>query len=142
MDFRLGTKDSLLFFPEVDLGLNLMWKAMPLCVSLVGPARAKRLMVGGERITGEKLCDWGILDEIVSQEKLMEKTYEWADFYAGKPHIAAQMIKRSINSYATALDKAIMHSDVDQFLLAQSTDDHPVAAVAYRDKKRANLKGD
>ena len=52
------------------------------------------------------------------------------------------MIKRSINSYATALDKAIMHSDVDQFLLAQSTDDHPVAALAYRDKKRANLKGD
>ena len=142
MDFRLGTKDSLLFFPEVDLGLNLMWKAMPLCVSLVGPARAKRLMVGGERITGEKLFDWGMLDEIVSQDKLMEKTYEWADFYAGKPHIAAQMIKRSINSYATALDKAIMHSDVDQFLLAQSTDDHPVAALAYREKKRANLKGE
>ena len=72
----------------------------------------------------------------------MQKTYEMAEFYAGKPHIAAQMIKRSINSYTTALDKAIMHSDVDQFLLAQSTDDHSIAAGAYREKKKPNLSGD
>ena len=142
MDFRVGTKDSLLFFPEVDLGLNLMWRAMPLCVSLVGPAKAKRLMVGGERISGKKLLDWGVLDEVFSPNTLMQKTYEIAEFYAGKPHIAAQMIKRSINSYTTALDKAIMHSDVDQFLLAQSTDDHSIAAGAYREKKKPNLSGD
>jgi hypothetical protein len=52
------------------------------------------------------------------------------------------MIKRSINSYSTALDRAVMHADVDQFLLAQSTDDHSTSAQAYRDKKRPDLKGD
>jgi enoyl-CoA hydratase len=142
MDFRIGTEDSLLFFPEVDLGLNLMWRAMPLCVSLVGPAKSKRLMIGGERVSGQKLFDWDVLDELTSQETLISKAYEMADFYAGKPHIAAQMIKRSINSYSTALDRAVMHADVDQFLLAQSTDDHSTSAQAYRDKKRPDLKGD
>ena len=140
-DFRVGTEDTLLFFPEVDLGLNLMWRSMPLCVSLVGPARAKRLMVGGERVRGQALLDWGLLDEMAPQDQLLSKTREMATFYAGKPHIAAQMIKRSINSYSTALDRAVMHSDVDQFLLSQSTDDHPIAARAYRDKKRPDLTG-
>lgn len=142
MDFRIGAEDTLLFFPEVDLGLNLMWRAMPLCVSLVGPARAKRLMIGGERVRGQTLLDWGVLDEMVAPDNLMAKTREMADFYAGKPHIAAQMIKRSINAYATALDRAVMHSDVDQFLLAQSTKDQPIAARAYRDKKRPKLTGE
>ena len=141
-DFRVGTEDSLLFFPEVDLGMNLMWRAMPLCVNLIGPARAKRLMIGGERIRGQKLSDWGILDEMACAGALMEKTREMADFYAGKPHIAAQMIKRSINSYSTALDRAVMHSDVDQFLLAQSTADHPIAAKAYAARERPKLTGD
>ena len=140
-DFRVGTEDSLLFFPEVDLGMNLMWKALPLCVNLVGPARAKRLMIGGERVGGQKLLDWGILDEIAASDRLMDKAREMADFYAGKPHIAAQMIKRSINSYATALDRAVMHADVDQFLLAQSTDDHPIAAKAYALRERPKLTG-
>jgi enoyl-CoA hydratase len=141
-DFRVGTEDSLLFFPEVDLGMNLMWRAMPLCVSLVGPARAKRLMVGGERVRGKTLLDWGLLDEMAVPGALMEKAREMADFYAGKPHIAAQMIKRSINSYATALDRAVMHADVDQFLLAQSTDDHAIASKAYAAKERPKLTGD
>ena len=142
MDFRIGAADTLLFFPEVDLGLNLMWRSMPLCVSLVGPARAKRLMVGGERVRGETLLDWGLLDDMVPRDQLMAKTGEMAEFYAGKPHIAAQMIKRGINSYATALDRAVMHGDVDQFLLAQSTTDHPIAARAYRDKARPDLTGE
>jgi enoyl-CoA hydratase len=141
-DFRVGTEDSLLFFPEVDLGMNLMWRAMPLCVNLVGPSRAKRLMIGGERVRGQKLLDWGILDELAPPGGMMEKSREMAGFYAGKPHIAAQMIKRSINSYSTALDRAVMHSDVDQFLLAQSTDDHPIAAKAYAAKERPKLTGD
>lgn len=141
-DFRVGTENSLLFFPEVDLGMNLMWRAMPLCVNLVGPARAKRLMIGGEHVRGQALGDWGILDQLAEPDALMGKAREMADFYAGKPHIAAQMIKRSINSYATALDRAVMHSDVDQFLLAQSTDDHQIASKAYGERKRPKLTGD
>ena len=141
MDFRIGSPDSLLFFPEVDLGLNLMWRAMPLCVSLVGPAKTKRLMIGGERIFGEKLSSWGILDKLVAKDDVFRVASEMADFYSGKPHIAAQMIKRSINSYATALDRAVMHADVDQFLLAQSTEDHSLAAHAYRENSQPVLKG-
>ena len=141
-DFRVAADDCLLFFPEVDLGLSMMWRASPMIVSLVGPARAKRLMIGGERIDGETLMKWGAVDYLVPRDQLMEKAREMADFYAGKPHIAAQMIKRSVNAYSTALDRAVMHMDVDQFLLAQSSDDHGSAGKAYREKTRPVLKGD
>ncbi|MFB3107522.1 MAG: enoyl-CoA hydratase/isomerase family protein, partial [Pseudomonadales bacterium] len=40
LDFRIGSDDCFMQYPEVDIGVNLMWKSLPLCVHLAGPARA------------------------------------------------------------------------------------------------------
>ena len=37
-DFRVGSQSAFIQYPEVDLGINLMWKSLPLIVSLVGPS--------------------------------------------------------------------------------------------------------
>ena len=47
-DFRIGTATTRMCYPEVVLGMNLMWFGLPLIVHLVGPARAKRLVAGAE----------------------------------------------------------------------------------------------
>ena len=49
-DFRIGADDAFMQYPEIDIGVNLMWKSLPLIVNLVGPGRAKRLVVGAERV--------------------------------------------------------------------------------------------
>lgn len=38
-DFRIGSDDCFVGYPEVNLGMNLMWRSLPLCVRLIGPAR-------------------------------------------------------------------------------------------------------
>ena len=128
-------------YPEIDIGVNLMWKSLPLIISLAGPARAKQLVIGGLRANAETLIRWGILDELVSAEALVEKAKEMAIFYAEKPPIAAQMIKQSINNYSNALANSIMHMDVDQNLLASSTEDRKEAISAYLDKVKPTFGG-
>ena len=32
-DFRVGSQSAFIQYPEVDLGINLMWKSLPLIVS-------------------------------------------------------------------------------------------------------------
>ena len=49
-DFRIGAQDCFMAYPEIDLGINLMWKSLPLIVDLAGAARAKRLVIGGEAV--------------------------------------------------------------------------------------------
>jgi enoyl-CoA hydratase/carnithine racemase len=44
-DFRIATEDAVCGYPEVNLGMNLMWQSLPLCVRLIGPARAKRMIM-------------------------------------------------------------------------------------------------
>ena len=120
LDLRIGAADCFMQYPEVDLGMNLMWQSLPLCIHLVGPARATRLVVGAERVAAPTLFQWGVLDECVPAEELMPRALAVATLYSRKPPVAAQMIKRSINAIVDAGDRAVMHMDADQNLLAQS----------------------
>ena len=60
---------------------------------------------------------------------------------SGKAPVAAQMIKRSVNAVASALDQSIMHMDFDQNLLANSTEDAHEARSAYRAKREPTFTG-
>jgi enoyl-CoA hydratase len=142
LDFRVGAEDCFMQYPEIDIGLNLMWQSLPLCTRLVGAARAKRLVAGGERIHAPTLLQWGALDELVPRAELLNRAFEMADHYAAKPPIAAQMIKRSINAIEAALDRAVMHMDADQNLLAQTTEDRRIAAASYRGDAKPTFTGD
>ncbi len=140
-DFRIGAENCFMQYPEIDIGVNLMWKSLPLIVNLVGPARAKRLVAGGERIHSETLLAWGVLDECVTSAELRPAAERMAAHYAAKPPIAAQMIKRSTNQIANALNHAIMHMDADQNLFTASTEDRAAAIKAYLDKSTPEFTG-
>ena len=141
MDLRIGAEDCFMQYPEIDMGVNLMWKGLPLIVRIAGPSRAKRLVIGGERIHAPELLDWGILDALAPSGTLLETALEWAARYAAKPPIAAQMIKQSANAIVSALDSAVMHMDVDQNLFTATTGDQKSAIAAYLEKTEPTFTG-
>ena len=141
MDFRIGAKDCFMSFPEILIGVPLMWQALPLCVRLMGASRAKRMVISGEHVRGPTLLDWGVLDDMVSKDRVEEQAMEWAERYAAQAPVAAQMIKRSVNAISTALDRSIMHMDFDQHLLASSMEDTAEAIASYHEKRKGNFTG-
>lgn len=141
LDFRIAGHSSIAQYPEVLLGMNLMWRSLPLTVRLVGTSRAKRLVTGGERIDAATMLAWGMADEVVSDDIVFERALAWAADYAAKPPIAVQMIKRSINAIAGSTDAALMHMDADQNLLTSTTDDRKEAARSYQEKRPGDFSG-
>lgn len=141
MDFRIGADNCFIQYPEIDVGLNLMWQSLPLTIQLLGPTRAKRLVIGGERVGAEQLLAWGLLEAVVPVSRLLDESREFAETYVNKSPVAAQMIKRSINQIAGALDRALMHMDADQNLLAFTTDDQRESAAAYLGKRKPDFQG-
>lgn len=140
-DFRIGTQDCVCGYPEVNLGMNLMWQSLPLCVRLIGPARAKRMIMLGKKENAETLLAWGFLDQVVKAEQLDEAVNTMASQYAAQPPVAVQMIKQSINAVSSALDSAIMHMDADQNILTAGTEDRSEAIKAFFEKRDPDLKG-
>ncbi len=140
-DFRIAADTTRAVYGEVKVGINLMWNAAPVCVNLIGPARAKRMIMSGRLFDAPTLLSWGFVDEVVKLEDLESTARAWAEEYAALPPIAVQMIKRSINRYASALDAAIMHMDADQWLLAAHSDDMKEAVTAFFEKRKPDFKG-
>lgn len=140
-DFRLGADNCRIGYPEVGLGMNLSWTALPMCVHLIGPARAKRMVILAEKVNAQTLLEWGFLDQVVPAAELMEAAQTMAAAYAAQPPIAAQMVKRSVNAIAAALDQAIMHMDADQFLLTSKTEDYLESVSAFLEKRKPSFKG-
>lgn len=140
-DFRIGADNARMGYGEVRLGINLMWNAAPICVHLVGPARAKRMIMTGRLFDAVTLERWGFLDEVVPLADLDSRALAWAEEYAALPPMAVQMIKRSINHIAGALDGAIMHMDADQWLLSALSEDYREAVAAFFEKRPGRFSG-
>jgi len=141
-DFRVGAANATVCYPEVPLGMNLSWIALPLCVHLVGPARAKRLVILGEKLKAETLEAWGLFDEVVPEAELRACARALADRYAAMPPIPTQMVKKSVDALVRALDRSTMHMDMDQLLLTHQTEDFREGIRAWAEKRPAVFKGD
>lgn len=141
-DFRIGAKSARVGYGEVKLGINLMWNALPLAIQAIGLARAKRMVMTGELIDAATMHDWGFFDSLVETGDQDGAALDLARHYAGLPPIAVQMIKRSANAYAGALDAAVMHADTDQWLLATRTADFAEGVQSFFAKREPNFSGD
>ena len=141
-DFRIGANNSRVGYPEINLGINLNWLGLPLVLRLVGPSKAKRLVIGGNNETANNLLNWGFYDQICEPNDLFKISKEMALFYSNKPPIAAQMIKRSVNRLSFTLDEATMHMDWDQTLLTAETRDRSEATKAFFEKREPKFHGD
>ena len=141
-DFRIASDSSMLGYPEINLGINLNWLGLPLAVRLIGPAKAKRIVISGENENAETLLKWGFYDEVHPKDNLLKAAKKMANLYASKPPIAAQMIKRSVNELTYSGDDAIMHMDYDQTLLTHETRDRKEAIMSFFEKRVPEYKGD
>ncbi len=140
-DFRIGAESCAIGYPEANLAMNLSWTALPLCVHLIGPSRAKQMVILAQKENAGTLLEWGFLDEVAPDEGLLEKAAEMAGVYASQPPMAAQMIKRSVNAIVSALDQSVMHMDSDQFLYAISGEDFSEGVKAFFEKRPGQFKG-
>jgi enoyl-CoA hydratase/carnithine racemase len=133
-DWRVLARDAYLYVPEVKIGLNLQWGALPRLISLVGPARAKRITIMCEKMHADQALSWGLVDELVDSEEAVEKALEMAEVVSSMPQPTVRMVKEAVNATANALHGASAFADADQSQLTASSKSARGARERFRTK--------
>lgn len=121
-DIRIASKDSQLYLPEVERGMNMAWGAIPRIVNLIGPAKAKRFIALAEQLSAEQALNWGLVD--FSSQDAVSTAMEVARKATEIPNVSLRMCKTAIDQHANALNEVSSWADTDQFALAQTGDDY------------------
>lgn len=140
-DLRVAAQDANFYVPEIERGMNLSWGAVPRITHLVGPARAKRLIILSERASAQRALDWGLIDELAPPGGALDAALAMADRAASMPPVQLRMIKQAVNASAHALDRATSHADFDQFALAAASEDYQEGVRSFLERRPPSYRG-
>jgi enoyl-CoA hydratase/carnithine racemase len=93
-DFRVAEEGAAFGFPEVTLGLAAGSGGIHRLVRAVGPARAKELLLLRLRFGAAEALRFGLVTELVSTGKALERALELAEQLADLPALAVSVVKQ------------------------------------------------
>ena len=141
-DWRVSADGAHWRAPEIALGLSMSWGSIPRLVNLVGPARAKQiLLMANDRIPTADGLAWGLLQDVVPDGKAEAAAIAWAEKVAAMPPFPARMTKKTVNAYANALSSLAVHMDTEEILLSEHTADHREAVDAFFARRPPVFRG-
>lgn len=89
-DLRIAVPGAKFFYPVMKLGYLPQPSDPARMSALIGPARTKLILMGGQKISAEEALAFGLIDRIVAPEALLDTARDIAaDTLAAKPEIAA-----------------------------------------------------
>src|SRR3989454_2581111 len=99
-DFRWAADEAEFWIPEVDLGVPLGVASTTRFVRLVGPARAKEIIMECRRYSAEEARVLGLVHRVVAGDALAKEVRAFAERMATKPFRALAEVKARINAIA------------------------------------------
>ncbi len=99
-DFRIAAADAQFWIPEVDLGVPLGVASTTRFVRLVGPARAKEIILECRRYGAEEARALGLVHRVVPGNDLMKHSRDYAQLLLAKPFRPLSEMKARINAIA------------------------------------------
>jgi len=129
-DWRVMARSAYLLVPEAQIGIPLVWHTIPRLVNLIGAAKAKHIILMGDRMDCDTAKEWGLVDYVADDGQARQKAVQLAEQAAKTPRVVIKMTKQSVNAFANAHNFVATFMDVDQALVCNQS----AEAIEARDK--------
>jgi len=99
-DFRVGVEKCLFSAPEYGFGWIPGWGGVHRLAKLIGPAKAKEMLLLGKKVRGAEAASMGLLTELVEEpEQLVPRAMEMAQKLAELNPLTVTYTKTVLNDF-------------------------------------------
>ncbi|MFB0523151.1 MAG: enoyl-CoA hydratase/isomerase family protein, partial [Candidatus Bathyarchaeia archaeon] len=140
-DFRVAAEHAELGSPEVSLGLIPGWGGTQRLSRIVGLARAKELVMLGNRLKAEEALKVGLVNKVVHYDKLRDEARELARKLSELAPIALRYAKHALNFGTQAPLETGLRLESGLMGLTFSTEDIKEGVEALMSRRKAEFKG-
>jgi 2-(1,2-epoxy-1,2-dihydrophenyl)acetyl-CoA isomerase len=140
-DFVVMGRSAYFLQAFVNIGLVPDGASTWLLANTIGRARATRMMMLGERIGADQAEAWGLVHQVVDDDKLMDEALALAERLAAGPTVAYATMKRNI---VTAIDRSlaeVLVAEAEGQRIAGGTADAGEGGLAFLEKRKPAFQG-
>lgn len=136
--FRIASENAKFGQPEVNLGLIPGYGGTQRLVQLVGKGRAIELLLTGNMIDAQTALHYGLVNHVVSQEELLNKTKSILETILTKAPLA---IGHCITAANAAYTSGGYSKELEAFGQSFETADMKEGTAAFLEKRKAAFTG-
>jgi len=141
-DFAIAGKSAYFLQAFVNIGLVPDGGASWMLTRLVGKARATEMMMLGEKISGEKAADWGLVYKCVEDDALMSEAQALAKRLAVGPTVALGVMRQNLAKALESDYAAALLTEAEGQRIAGNSKDAREGAMSFLQKRKAEFKGE
>lgn len=140
-DIRIASRKAKFGQPEINIGIIPGAGGTQRLPRLVGLGMAKKLVLTGEMIDAEEALRVGLVEEIVDEDKLMERAKEIARKILEKPPLTVKLAKRALNASRSMSLPDGLRYELSLFSILFSTEDAKEGMRAFLEKRKPEFRG-
>ncbi|HTB51311.1 MAG TPA: enoyl-CoA hydratase-related protein [Ferruginibacter sp.] len=138
--FRVASDTAKFGQPEVNLGLIPGYGGTQRLTQLIGKGRAAELLLTGNMIDAATALQYGLVNYVVPQDELLNKTRSILDIINTKAPLAITAVIKTMNAVFDETKNGF-DIEINEFGKCFGTADMKEGAAAFLEKRKANFTG-
>ncbi len=140
-DIRFCSPNAEFALQDVKWGFHACDGGLVRLPQIVGLGHAMEIVLSGERVDAQTACRIGLVNRVYDQDKLLEKTLDYAAMLARRAPLAQRFAKDVMRrTYGMHLAEALRLESRSFYDLGR-TEDLAEGTSAFREKREAQFKG-
>ena len=140
-DIRIAEEDAKLGLPDTGLGILPGYAGTQRLPRLVGPGKAKEMILTGVLLTGREAYEKGLVERVVLKGQALDAAIEMAEKIAAKGPLAIAKAKKAVDEGLEMPLAAGQDLETQLFSELAETADMQEGVKAFTEKRKANFSG-